>query len=171
MLYTLSMQIVQVQSASEIQRVVALAAEIWPAHYNALIGPDQVAYMLATLQAAEPIAAQMRDGMCYGLLCSETAERTDLGYLAYKYETDHCFLSKLYLREQTRGLGLGRRALAHVCAEAQGRGLQQLRLTVSRENQSAIKAYLAWGFTKVDDVVIDIGNAYVMDDYLMQLDF
>ena len=161
------MSFVRVRTEQEIERVAALAAEIWPAHYNALIGPAQVDYMLKTFQSPVPISMQIQNGMQYVLIRRAGA---DLGYLAYKYDSDHCFLSKLYLLDAARGKGLGRRALEHVCDQARTQGSPQLRLTVSRENALAIKVYSAWGFVRLRDVVIDIGNGYVMDDYLMQLD-
>ena len=41
-------------------------------------------------------------------------------------------------------------------------------LNVNKYN-NAIHFYMKQGFTKVKDEVIDIGNGYVMDDYVMEV--
>lgn len=43
-----------------------------------------------------------------------------------------------------------------------------LYLTVNRENAGSIAAYLAMGFRKVREQVTDIGEGYVMDDFIME---
>ena len=47
-------------------------------------------------------------------------------------------------------------------------GLVALYLTVNRENAGSIAAYLAMGFRKVREQVTDIGEGYVMDDFIME---
>ena len=44
----------------------------------------------------------------------------------------------------------------------------KIRLTVNKYNQYTIDAYNKWGFKTVDSVVTDIGNGFVMDDYIME---
>ena len=34
--------------------------------------------------------------------------------------------------------------------------------------ESAVHIYKKWGFKKVDEDVTDIGNGYVMDDYILE---
>ena len=41
-------------------------------------------------------------------------------------------------------------------------------LTVNKHNTDSIQFYLRQGFVVVEDIVTDIGNGYVMDDYLME---
>lgn len=43
-------------------------------------------------------------------------------------------------------------------------------LTVNKGNERAIKVYEKFGFIKTDSIVTDIGNGYVMDDYVYRLD-
>ncbi|MGD9842546.1 MAG: GNAT family N-acetyltransferase, partial [Steroidobacteraceae bacterium] len=55
----------------------------------------------------------------------------------------------------------------HLAALARQRDLPTLWLTVNKRN-SALTAYLRVGFVIVADVIIDIGNGYVMDDYQLE---
>ena len=46
--------------------------------------------------------------------------------------------------------------------------LPAIRLTVNKGNADSIAIYRHTGFAIVIDVVADIGNGYVMDDYVME---
>jgi RimJ/RimL family protein N-acetyltransferase len=50
------------------------------------------------------------------------------------------------------------------------RGIPKIRLTVNKYNSNSIKAYDNMGFVSVDSIVQDIGNGYVMDDYVLEKD-
>ena len=39
---------------------------------------------------------------------------------------------------------------------------------VNKNNKDAIEKYIHLGFKQIDFVVPDIGNGYVMDDYVME---
>lgn len=43
-----------------------------------------------------------------------------------------------------------------------------IKLTVNKYNTNTIKIYEKWGFKTVEAVVTDIGNNFVMDDYIMK---
>jgi succinate-semialdehyde dehydrogenase/glutarate-semialdehyde dehydrogenase len=76
-------------------------------------------------------------------------------------------LHKLYLLPEYHGRGIGSLALAEVEQLAKGQNTATLVLNVNRHNQKAIDAYLRAGWQIAEEVVQDIGNGYVMDDYIM----
>ena len=47
-------------------------------------------------------------------------------------------------------------------------GLNKIRLTVNKYNANTIKAYKKWGLNTVESTVTDIGDGFVMDDYIME---
>ena len=159
------MQSIPVNSRALCQSVADLAAKIWRAHYTPLIGAEQVAYMLETVQSAEAIEASITDG-CQYVLVRDDAEQ-DVAYYAFEQRDDHCFLSKLYVDADQRGQGYGAAALDEIEAICRQAGRQYLRLTVNKDNDASIAWYEARGFRRLEDICIDIGNGYVMDDYLM----
>ena len=65
------------------------------------------------------------------------------------------------------GTGIGARALAEVERLAREKGAHRLVLNVNKHNDKAIKAYQRAGWTVAEVVVVDIGNGFVMDDYVM----
>ena len=46
--------------------------------------------------------------------------------------------------------------------------LAALYLTVNKHNELGIRAYRAKGFETIDAVETDIGEGFVMDDYIME---
>ena len=79
-------------------------------------------------------------------------------------------LHKLYLLPELHGRGLGSRLLQHVEHEVRAEGGRRLILSVNKRNAKAIAAYQRNGFVIADSVVTDIGDGFVMDDYIMAKD-
>ena len=48
------------------------------------------------------------------------------------------------------------------------RGLEAMYLTVNKHNDLALRAYQAKGFTTIEAVETDIGEGYIMDDFIME---
>lgn len=78
------------------------------------------------------------------------------------------FLSKLYLSDEFRGRGVGQLALGKVAAIARDRGAKSVYLTVNRGNLRAVRAYEKFGFVRTEEQVSDIGNGFVMDDFVYE---
>lgn len=155
-----------VQSAEEIAETAKTAEEIWAEYYTPLLGAAQVSYMVENFQSEKAIKEQIEEGYTYFLL---EAEGKIIGYVGVQPRKDHLFLSKLYIKKESRGRGFASKALALVKDTAQENGLSRIRLTVNKGNANSIAVYENWGFETVDSVVTDIGDGFVMDDYVMDL--
>jgi RimJ/RimL family protein N-acetyltransferase len=53
-------------------------------------------------------------------------------------------------------------------ATARNAGAARIWLTCNKHNTASLAAYTRMGFTRIADVVTDIGSGYVMDDYVME---
>ncbi|HEX5789827.1 MAG TPA: GNAT family N-acetyltransferase [Luteolibacter sp.] len=157
------MRLRPVLSDNDIQRVVELAAICWHSHYTAIIGGEQVRYMLERFQSREAINQQIAGGRDYRLI--EDDEGQSHGYLAWDLHPDHLFLSKLYILPTSQRRGLARQALELLQGEQPGR---EIRLTVNKHNAKAIAFYQAMDFRNCGALVTDIGNGFVMDDWEMR---
>ncbi|MDF2486989.1 MAG: family acetyltransferase [Herbinix sp.] len=160
---------VEFEPASEeeqIKIVAVLAREIWHEHYEAIIGKEQVEYMVECFQSEKAIADQINSaGYEYYLLKSSEGYN---GYFSYRKEEKELFLSKLYIAKRYRGRGYARKALELIEQTCRSNCLTKIRLTVNRNNENSIKTYERFGFDKAGTQVADIGGGFVMDDYIME---
>ena len=142
-----------------------LADVIWRKHYIPINGIGQVEYMLKKYQSAEAISNQVEnEGFEYFVL---TYDKVPVGYISIRKEDDKLFLSKIYVLSEYRGKKLGKTAMQFIEDKAKVYGLKTIILTVNKNNTNSIKAYKKLGFANVKAIVKDIGEGYVMDDYLM----
>lgn len=162
-------RIVPVTGAGDREAVAALAREIWRRHYLPIIGQAQIDYMLARFQTPVAIAQQITAGYHYYLAVDNGRP---VGYHAVLPcpAEGSLHLSKIYVREEQRGRGLGREIIAHVEQGARAMGLSRVWLTVNRHNATAIAFYRRVGFALTAEQVQDIGAGFVMDDLLMTKD-
>lgn len=161
------MQLREARHQADFETTAGLADTIWREHYTPIIGKGQVDYMLERFQSAPAIAKQVAGGLRYFLLLYNS---NPSGYLAFEKRQDSLFLSKIYVLADLRGKGLGREAMSFVVEQARLAACQRITLTVNKNNASSIAAYLHMGFRQGSAIQQDIGNGYIMDDYLMILD-
>ncbi len=159
---------IRIIGPDELPVVIALARRIWNAYYPGIISQAQIDYMLAVWYDEGAMRREMSGrGVTYALIERGGAP---VGYVGFETqpESSVLFLSKLYLLPEQHGQGAGRLALEWVRAQARARGDTVLRLRVNKKNAPAIRAYLRAGFIFVEDICSDIGNGFVMDDFLME---
>ncbi|WP_149275252.1 GNAT family N-acetyltransferase [Pareuzebyella sediminis] len=147
------------------QIIADLAHKIWAEHYTPIIGGEQVSYMLEKYQTPLAIENQVSQGFSYYLLQDH---HTPVGYFAFQNKKDALFLSKLYVLKIKRGNGIAKFAISFLEKCARDLGMLKIELTVNKHNTLAIAAYLQMGFKNVAAIVQDIGNGYVMDDYVLE---
>jgi len=153
----------RVEQPEQVEAVAVLAREIWTRHYTPLIGSEQVEYMLEKFQSVEAITQQIEtDGVEYVIV-------PDAGYAAWVPDRamKSLFLSKIYVKTDCRGLGLGRTLLELAEERARELGCTELWLTVNRNNTDTIAFYERMGLQKTRELIQDIGHGYVMDDWRM----
>lgn len=141
------------------------ASEVFIDYYIPLIGEKQARYMADLFLSQDAILKLIDDGAVFRLV-REKGEI--IGFCEYKKEEGRLFLSKLYARKDQRHKGVGRFMFEDVKAYARRNGLQKIYLTVNKGNTPSYKIYLHLGFKVIDSVVNDIGQGYVMDDYIME---
>ncbi|WJH36010.1 GNAT family N-acetyltransferase [Paenibacillus sp. CC-CFT747] len=163
----MKLRFTQVKTAEEIAEVARVAAEIWCDYYVSIITIEQIEYMIGKYQSVPAITEQIYDqGYDYYLIQREGA--LTVGYMAVKPVEEKLFLSKFYIGKEHRGRGYGSQAMAFLEQLGKERNLRAIWLTVNRHNESSIAVYEKKGFRTVREEVADIGNGYVMDDFVME---
>jgi len=151
---------------NEIPILQKLAREIWDEHYIKILSQEQVDYMLDKFYSSEKIASEIEEGIIWEILWNE---ENPIGYLVCKLESDKLYISKIYLKAETRGKGLGKFLLNHAKKLAKQNQKKSIYLNVNKYNSDSIAFYERNGFEKIDEGVFDIGNGFVMDDFIMEL--
>lgn len=151
---------------NEIPLVQKLAREIWEEHYTAIIGQAQVDYMLGLFYSTERLQNEIRNGAVWELLFLNDKA---IGYLACELKEDELYLSKIYLKAEFRGQGLGKFMLNKAIEIAQLNQKKSIYLHVNKNNKASILFYEKNAFIKKDEGIFDIGNGYFMDDYIYEL--
>lgn len=159
----MSLEIKKAVSESDVRTIATLGEEIWHEHYDSIIGPEQVDYMLDKFQSEKAVAEQIENSTVYLIAYKDD---TPAGYCAFKNEATKVFLSKLYIHKDFRNQKIGSSLFYEITKSASDK--ESIYLTVNKYNPNSIKVYEKLGFEIVDSVVTDIGNGFVMDDYIME---
>lgn len=151
----------------EAEAISALAREVWQQTYAAIITQAQIDYMLAQRYDPDRLRQELASGAAEWDVALADGERAGFAsaFLTDRGETK---LDKLYVRPDLQRAGIGGRLLAHVAQRARARGCGTLVLAVNKRNERAIGAYRKHGFTIRESVRVDIGQGFVMDDYVME---
>jgi diamine N-acetyltransferase len=147
--------------------IATLARRIWLEHYSSIISREQIEYMLGPRFAAENLARYLDSGeRWFDVLRLDGAI---VGYCSHSLlpAPGEVKLEQLYLLAEHHGLGFGKRMMLHIESHARELGRDTLVLTVNKQNTKAASVYLRAGFEVREEAVFDIGNGYVMDDYVM----
>ena len=150
---------------NEIKELADLASEIWHEYWPCILTDEQIDYMVEKFQSESVLEFQMKnENYSYYFIIKDGIK---CGYFGISRCKDYLFLSKLYLKKEFRHRGIGRAAFDKIKELAKNFGYSSIRLTVNKNNKKTINAYLKYRFAIIDKAVTDIGNGFVMDDYIM----
>lgn len=158
-----------VKSSDDCARLAALADEIWHEYWPAFIGNAQTDYMVEHFQSRSAIERDIREHAYeYWFLHAEDGRCVGYTGGCVEPETNRFFISKIYLLANERGKGFARRVVEFYENLCRTRELSALYLTVNKHNTLGVRAYRGTGFTVIDSVETDIGEGFIMDDYIME---
>lgn len=160
---------VPVSTEQDQEKLASLAAEIWNEYWPAIIGQDQTDYMVENFQSLAAIKRDMAENAYeYWFVVDENGKT--VGYTGghEEPETSRYFISKIYLLAEERGKHYASKVIAFYGALCRERDLHSMYLTVNKHNDLGIRAYLGKGFVTIESVETDIGNGFIMDDYVME---
>jgi GNAT superfamily N-acetyltransferase len=147
-----------------------IAYQTWPSTFGEILSPDQIRYMLDMMYSPDALKRQIKDKNHVFLLAREADTGAYFGYLSYEldYQAEpKTKIHKIYLLPASQGKGVGRLLIDKVAELAIEQKNARLVLNVNRYNK-AIQFYERMGFTIIDTETIDIGNGFLMEDYVME---
>jgi ribosomal protein S18 acetylase RimI-like enzyme len=144
-----------------------LAEQIFHVTYLPLQPREKVDYLFDLMYSATSLANQMSEGQKF-VFAKEGTEY--LGFASYEINCKKAGITKihkLYVLPGAQGKGVGWKLINVIAEIAKENKNQILSLNVYRQNP-AIDFYEKIGFKKVDEVDIDVGNGFTMNDFVME---
>ena len=155
----------------QLPKVRDLAYAIWPSTYGDILSNAQLVYMLDVFYSIANLEKQMDEGQVFELFFEDT---NVIGFVAYELNCDLENLGrpltkihKIYLLPETQGKGFGKFMIDEIVKIAKSNNQEGIYLNVNKYNKAKF-FYEKLGFVISKEEVIDIGNDYVMDDYVME---
>lgn len=142
-----------------------LANEIWNDSYQEMISQPQIDYMLDLMYNDEQLSREISQNYHWYFICINNQK---IGFLCFYPKDEKMFLSKIYLKKLFQGKGLAKNALDFIVNQTRKLQYKSLFLTVNKGNKNAIRSYEKFGFIKKSSEIFNIGNGFVMDDYIME---
>ncbi len=153
----------------DIPLIQDLAKRSWENAYAEILSREQMKYMLENMYSETEISLHLKNpNYHYYLVFDEVLNLFD-GFLGYEnhYENQTTKLHRIYLVPESKGKGLGKKTLEFLNEKVKESGDSRIILNVNKYN-SAKNFYKSQGFEIYKETVIDVGNGFVMDDFLME---
>ena len=162
------MKFISVTTADGLKIIINLTKKIWPVAYGEILTMAQLDYMIDKFYNETALLELIDKGHVFYL--AQDDNNNYVGFVSYELnsEPNKTKIHKIYVLPETQGTGLGRHFFELVKEKSIENNQKSIFLNVNKQNH-AIHFYTKLGFTKVKDEVIDIGEGYVMDDYVMEL--
>ncbi|NNT71805.1 GNAT family N-acetyltransferase [Flavobacterium sp. IMCC34852] len=162
------MIVIEQNSDPNFTDIIAIAQEVWPKTYGAILGQAQLDYMMDMMYSVASLQKQANEKQHHFILAKEN--EMSVGFASYEFDcngTHKTKIHKIYILSTQQGKGIGRFLLDYIANEAQKHNNIALFLNVNKYNP-AQHFYKKLGFDITKEEVIDIGQGYVMDDYVME---
>ena len=153
---------------TDIPLIRELAEISWNSAYADILSRNQIDYMLSLMYSADEISAHLQNPNYHYYLIFD--DNIAVGFIGYEhhYEPETTKLHRIYLIDEAKGKGCGKQALNFLKKQVSEQGDNRIILNVNKENKARY-VYESQGFNIYKEDVFDIGNGFVMDDYLMEI--
>ena len=157
-------------SEEDLPIIQNIACQTWPSTFGEILSPKQISYMLDMMYSLDALRRQINEQNHVFLLARNKGTSEYLGYVSYELDYKNELLTKIhkiYLLPASQGKGIGRLLIDSVAQLAMQHTNNRLGLNVNRNNK-AIQFYERMGFVIVGNEDIDIGDGFIMEDFIME---
>jgi ribosomal protein S18 acetylase RimI-like enzyme len=152
----------------ELAIIQEIAHKTWPDTFRNILSVTQIDYMLEWMYNLDTLSNQVKSGHEFYVFEEKNIVLGFIGIEPFHPDPDSLKIHKLYVLPESQGLGVGKQLIEKSKEVAFENGISNLVLNVNRFN-NAVEFYTHLGFTVVKEEDIDIGNGYLMEDYVMSL--
>lgn len=158
---------IKAATINDIPVIQELTEKIWRPTYQDINTPEQIDYMIEMMYSTSALNKQITElGHRFVILLDDNVP---IGFASYSTtDAPGIFkLQKIYLDGSYQGKGVGKLLLQEVVDQVKDRGAHTLELNVNRLNKAKF-FYEKQGFSIFQEKKTDIGNGFIMDDYVMR---
>jgi ribosomal protein S18 acetylase RimI-like enzyme len=154
-------------TSQDLPLIRQLAEQTFHITYLPLQPKEKVDYLFGLMYNPTSLADQMKNGQRFILAKDEMGYQ---GFASYEINCKKIGLTKIhkiYILPTVQGKGVGKKLINAIAEIAYQNKNQTLSLNVYRKNP-AIEFYEKLGFKKVEEIDINVGNGFTMNDYVME---
>lgn len=153
-------------SIQDLNIIRNLALEIWPICYKNILQTDQIEFMLQKFYAVESLENLFKKNHDFIIIYQN---QVAVGFASFELNAlrQKTKLHKIYVLPQNWGNNCGFNLLKWIENESKLNNQTHVFLNVNKNN-NAIGFYQKNNFEIILEEVIQIGNGFVMDDYVME---
>ena len=149
--------------------IQAVSAQAWPHTFKKILSESQIAYMMQLMYSDESLKKQIEEENHRYFLAKK--ENRIVGYMSIEHNYENkakTKIHKIYLLPEEQGKGIGKLLFSVAEKKAKAANDTAIFLNVNKNNVSAIAFYQKTGYLQIREEVIDIGNGFVMDDFVFE---
>ena len=154
-------------NTSQLPIIAELAYAIWPFAYGEILSKEQLTYMLDKFYSLEALTEQLEKRNHVFLLVEENEKFVGFASYESNIENHKTKIHKIYVLPETQGKGFGVQLINEIETSAKNLQNDILFLNVNRFNK-AQHFYKKMGFEIAFEEDIEIGNGYLMEDFVME---
>ena len=157
---------VQVANSDHVTKIVDLADTIWRECYKGILSDEQIEYMVDRYQSDNVVTKKMiNEGYEFYLINNGS---TVIGFVSFLKEDNQLLLTNLYILQQYREKGYCELVIDKVIKNCKETDIDRVVITLNKMNEEGIKLYTNMGFAKTKEDIQDIGNGFIIDNYLLE---
>ena len=156
-------------NSSDIPVIQAVSARAWPHTFKDILSDSQIAYMMQLMYSDESLKKQMEEDNHRYYLAKK--DNKIVGYMSIEHNYGNSRktkIHKIYLLPEEQHKGIGKLFFSFAEEKANEANDTAIFLNVNKNNAGAIAFYHRVRFSIVREEVIDIGNGFVMDDFVFE---
>lgn len=157
-----------VASESHLPEINRIAHETWPITFGEILSEKQINYMLDWMYSIPSLTNQIQEKGHVFLVAKDESDY--LGYASYELNYNgfpKTKIHKIYLLPASQGKGVGAALINSIGEIAVENKNESLLLNVNRYNK-AVGFYEKVGFKVIGNEDIDIGDGFLMEDFIME---
>lgn len=145
-----------------------IAFQTWPVTYGEILSTEQLRFMLNKFYSLENLQLNVEQNQLFFII---SENEIPLGFIGIEHYFDKkpiTKIHKIYILPNNQGKGIGKLAIDFVIKSTLENQNNNVILNVNRFNK-AVQFYQKMDFKIIQEIDIEIGNGYLMEDFVMQL--